>query len=395
MTVDIPSAFRFLFEKSRYKVAYGGRGSGKSWAFALVLVLIASSTQARILCTREIQRSIEDSVFRLLVDTINRIGLDSDFEITKNTIRHKVTGSEFLFLGLHRNRSQIKGIEGLTHVWVEEAEATSRESWDYLIPTIRTDDSEIWVSFNPDQATDPVYEMFVSEDRADSIVKKVSFRDNPFFPDPLRKEMEWDRERDHDKYRWIWDGETRAISDALVFKGCFSEKSFSLDEFEPVDGGPYYGADWGFSSDPTTLVRCFIKDQTLYIDHEAYGLHVDLDGMPALFDQVPGSRQWSIKADSARPETIHEMRKRGFPVNPARKGAGSIEDGISHIRSYKQVVIHPRCRHTIEEFKLYQYKVDQLTGKPTPKVEDKNNHCIDALRYALEDVSRAVSVAFI
>lgn len=391
--MKLSKSFEFLFRPKRYKVAYGGRGSGKSWAFALVLVLLASSTTIRILCTREIQRSIEDSVYRLLVDTIDRAGMSADFDIGKAVIRHRVTGSEFLFTGLHRNRSKVKGYEGIDICWVEEAESVSRESWDYLIPTIRKDGSEIWVSFNPDQETDPTYEMFVATERADAHVTKVTYRDNPWFPEALRKEMEWDREHDADKHRWVWEGFTRVISDALVFHGCFREEAF--DTPEEVDGGPYYGVDWGFSVDPTTCIRCYVKDQTLYIDHEAYGVHVDLDNMPALFDQVPGSREYTMTADNARPEMIHEMNGRGFYIKPARKGQGSVEDGIAHIRSYKEVVIHSRCRHTLEEFKLYSHKLDPLTGLPTPKLEDKHNHCIDALRYALEDVSRSVSVAFI
>jgi phage terminase large subunit len=395
MKVQIPTAFRFLFKPKRYKVAYGGRGSGKSWAFAAALILLAASGTYRILCTREIQRSIEDSVYRLLIDTAERLGVDHQFDIGKAVIRHRVTGSEFLFTGLHRNRSKVKGYEGIDICWVEEAESVSKESWDYLIPTIRKDGSEVWVSFNPDQETDPVYEMFVGTDREDAHVTKVTWKDNPFFPAALQKEMEWDQEHDADKFRWVWQGFTRVISDALVFHGCFIEKPFSLEEIGQPDGGPYYGVDWGFSVDPTTCIRAFIKDQTLYIDHEAYGVHVDLDAMPALFDQVPGSREYTMTADSARPEMIHELNGRGFYINGARKGQGSVEDGIAHIRSYKQVVIHPRCRHTLEEFKLYSHKLDPLTGNPTPKLEDKHNHCIDALRYALEDVSRSVSVALI
>lgn len=395
MRVDIPDAFKFLFTPKRYKVAYGGRGSGKSWAFALVLILLASSTTIRILCAREIQRSIDDSVYRLLIDTMERVGIDHQFEIGKAVIRHKVTGSEFLFTGLHRNRSKVKGYEGIDICWVEEAEAVSRESWDYLIPTIRKDGSEIWVSFNPDQETDPTYDMFVDSGREDAHITKVTYRDNPFFPAALKQEMEWDRQHDDDKYRWVWEGFTRAISDALVFHGKFIEQSFDDTEFEPFDGGPYYGCDWGFSVDPSTLIRCFIKNQTLYISHEAYAVGADLDALPRLFDTVPGSRDYTITGDSARPETIHEMNGRGFYIKGSRKGAGSVEDGISHIRSYKQIVIHPRCRHTLEEFKLYSYKTDKLTGYPTPTLEDKHNHCIDALRYAIEDVSRSVSVAFI
>ena len=393
---ELPPAYQFLSKPARYKVVYGGRGKAATWTFATLLILMAAEKQLRILCTREIQRSIKNSVQKVLIDTIGRLGMKQSFDILKDSIVHKVTGSEFLFMGLHRNREEVRGTEGIDICWLGEARNVSQDSLDFLIPTIRKENSEIWVDFNPDQETDPIYDMMVTNGREGALVKKLTYRDNPWFPEVLRKEMEWDREHDTDKYQWIWEGNTRTVSEALVFKGVFVERPFTIEEFGEPDGGPYYGADWGFSVDPTTLIRCFIKGQVLYIDYEAYGLHIDLDAMPALFDQVPHSRDNMITADSARPEMIHEMNKRGFFCDSARKGKGSIEDGIAHIRSYKEVVIHPRCRHTLEEFKLYSYKTDPLTGNPIPKLEDKHNHIIDALRYSLEDVSRGFpTVAFI
>jgi len=160
-------------------------------------------------------------------------------------------------------------------------------------------------------------------------------------------------------------------------------------EFEaPANARFFHGADWGFSADPTTLVRCFELDGSLWIDHEAYGLHVDIDDLPKLFDTIDTARKWPIKADSARPETISYMAKQGYRISGAKKWAGSVEDGIAHLRGFKKIYIHPRCKHTLEEFKLYSYKIDQNTGDVLPVIVDKHNHIVDAIRYSLDGYIR-------
>ena len=181
----------------------------------------------------------------------------------------------------------------------------------------------------------------------------------------------------------IWEGEVRKHSNAVIFAG-----RFRVEEFEtPKDARFYHGADWGFSVDPTALVRCFIKDRTIYIDREAWGVGIDLDETPALFDTIETARKWPIKADNARPETISFMRRRGFNISAAKKWQGSIEDGIEFLKSY-DIVIHPRCRHTIDEFNHYSYKVDKQTGDVLPIVVDSFNHILDGLRYSLVDLMR-------
>ena len=177
-----------------------------------------------------------------------------------------------------------------------------------------------------------------------------------------------------------------AHTDAQVFHG-----KYRIDSFDtPDDVVFYYGADWGFSQDPTTLIRCFVDDGTLYIDWEAYGVGVDIDKTPELFSQVPSSADYIITADSARPETISYMKQHGYPrMRRARKGKNSIEDGIAYLRSFREIVIHSRCKHTADEFKLYSYKRDRLTGDVLPTIEDKNNHFCDSLRYATESLRHA------
>ena len=242
--------------------------------------------------------------------------------------------------------------------------------------------------YNPDQIDDPIHKNFVLNRRDDSLVINANYWDNPFFPEVLRKEMEYDKRTDYDKYLHIWEGQTRSISDAQVFK-----HKYRVDTFEaPKETVFYYGADWGFSQDPTTLVRCYIVDRKLYIDYEAHGVGVDIDETPQLFNSVPGAAENKIVADSARPETISYMRKQDYNVVSAKKGAGSIEDGVAFLRSFEEIVIHDRCKHTQYEFKYYSYKTDRITGDILPVLVDKHNHIIDALRYATEPIRRSAGV---
>lgn len=375
----IPLISRLWRSDKRYRVAYGGRGSGKSYGVAQYLVSKALSEEPmRILCTKETQNSLSDSALAIIKRVIKDHGLDAYFRATKHGLQ-SIFGTEFIFRGL-QHPDRIKSLDDILIAWVEEAHSVTSEAWDVLTPTIRADDSEIWVTFNPDGVDDPVYQRFVIRGRDDSEVVKINYGDNEYFPDVLRREMEWDKAHDFDKYLHVWEGEPRSISDAQVFYGKWRTDTFAT----PENAEFYYGADWGFSQDPSVLVRCFVKDEALYIDHEAYGVGVDIVDTPALFDRVPGAKQWAITADSARPETIHHMQNVGYRMRPAQKAKGSVEDGIAFLRSFREIVIHERCKHTADEFKLYSYKRDRLTGEILPVLEDKHNHCIDALRYALE-----------
>jgi phage terminase large subunit len=187
--------------------------------------------------------------------------------------------------------------------------------------------------------------------------------------------------RDPEKYAHVWLGEYLRNSEARIFK------NWKVEEFEtPEDARFYFGADWGFSIDPTVLVRCWMSGRTLFVDQEAYRVGVEIDRTPALFETIPGSKRWPITADSARPETISYMRRHGFGnIGPATKGAGSVEEGIEFLKTY-DIVVHPRCRHTSDELTFYSWKVDPLTSEVLPVPADKHNHVIDALRYAVEGV---------
>jgi len=385
--LDVPGAFRGLYRNHRYKVFYGGRGSSKSWTIARVLLSLAYTSKVRVLCVREFQTSIADSVHKLLSDQIEALGLGSFFAITKNSILCPLTGSEFLFKGLRRNINEIKSTEGIDICWAEEAQSVSAESWQILIPTIRKEYSEIWVTFNPDDSESSTWKRFVINPPKNALVVKVNFDGNPWFPEVLNDERLDMLAKDPDAYDWVWNGNCRTISDAVIFKGRYIVDDFS----EPEDVRPYYGVDWGFSQDPTVMVRCYIQDNTLYVTHEAYGRGVEFEQLPGFFDSVPKSREWPVKADNARPETISYVRRQGFNIAPADKWPGSIEDGIAHLKGFTKIVIHPRCKHFTMEAALYKYKVDQNTGDVLPVIVDANNHLWDALRYALDGYIRRSS----
>lgn len=387
---QFPRKLKPLFEPARYKGVYGPRGSAKSHSIAAALVAVGAERQERILCCREIQRSIRDSVKRLIDDKIAANGYSEFYESTDAEIRG-ANGTLFLFAGLRTNVDSVKSLEGVTKVWVEEAATVSKNSLEILIPTIRTPGSELWFSWNPRHPTDPVDDMFRGSagPPPDSLVLEMSWRNNPWFPDVLRKEMEWDRRRDPDKYQHVWEGGYLLNSEARVFKNW---RIGSEEEFTPnATTRFYYGADWGFSVDPTALVRCYIEGRTLFFDYEAWAVGCEIDKTPALFDKIPDCRKWPIRADSARPETISYMQRNGFPrMVAAKKGKDSVHDGVEFLKSF-DILIHPRCRHLIDEFTMYSYKTDPLTGQILPILDDspaRHVNLIDAARYALEDARR-------
>ena len=377
--VKLAKVFKPLDKPARYKIMYGGRGGGKSHTVATKLVFLALQQKIRVLCAREYQVSIADSVHKLLCDKIADYGLYPYYTITKTGI-FSASGSEFIFKGLHHNVTEIKSLEGIDIAWIEEAHSVSRESWELLIPTIRKEGSEIWLTFNPMKPDDETYKRFVLNPPDGAILLKVGWQHNPWFPETLNQERLYCQRTSPDDYAHIWEGEPKVLTDAQVFKGAFAVEPFET----PTDARFFHGVDWGFAQDPTAMVRGFIKDGRFYVDAEVYGVGVELDETPQLFDSIPTARSWPIKADSARPETISFIRRKGFNISAAKKWAGSIEDGIACLKAFEKIVIHPRCKHTAEEFRLYSYKVDKMNGDILPVVVDAHNHCIDALRYALD-----------
>lgn len=295
----------------------------------------------------------------------------------------KSEGGNFVFnLEVEGNHNYFAG-DVLVHN-CEEAQTISEESWSILIPTIRKSGSEIWISWNPTDEDAPTYKRFVTAPPPDCCSAEVNYFDNPWFPEVLRKEMEYLKETDYSAYEHVWLGKPLTISDAVIFAGKYRVEAFPDDLWEKADR-LFFGADFGFAKDPSTLVRSFILDDCLYIEYEAYGVGVEITELPQLYDAVPGARKWPIKADSARPETISYLHKEhGFNISAADKWQGSIEDGIAHLKGFRQIIIHDRCKHMAEEARLYRYKIDKRTNEILPVIEDKNNHLWDALRYSLD-----------
>lgn len=215
--VEIPAAFQPLFLPARYKVFYGGRGAAKSWNYARALLLRAANRSTRILCCREVQNSIRDSVHKLLKDQIDLMGLGAHFQVLDNEIRG-ANGSTFIFKGLRHNQNEIKSTEGVDIAWVEEANTVSDDSWRTLIPTIRDEDSEIWVSFNTGHKLDPAWQRFVVNKPHDAVVVKVGYQDNPWLPATLRAEMEHLKATDYDEYLHIWEGHLQIFVNGSIYR---------------------------------------------------------------------------------------------------------------------------------------------------------------------------------
>lgn len=253
--VEFPDTLSFLFEPHRYKIAYGGRGGAKSWNFARALIARAVEEKTLILCAREIQKSIDESVYRLLVDQIQEMGLSGFFEVQKTKIIGQ-NGSEFVFAGLRGNTDNLKSYEGVDIVWIEEAHVVSRNSWEKLIPTIRKAGSEIWVTFNPELEDDETYQRFVADPPNNAFVRKVNWRDNPWFPDVLNQERLDARRRMSDAdYEHIWEGKPKQAVEGAIFA---AEMTKAAEEHRitrvPVKEGIPVNTFWDLGQSDSTCI---------------------------------------------------------------------------------------------------------------------------------------------
>ena len=394
LRVELPQKLITLFAPARgelrYRVLRGGRGSGKSFSAAKIAAIWGAIEPLRILCAREFQNSIAQSFHAELKNAINSCPwLSTQYDVGIDYLRHKSNGTEFLFKGLRHNIDGIKSMAQIDLVIVEEAETVPAGSWQDLLPTIRAEGSEIWIIYNPKRRDSWVAKTFDTDDLPPrTLIADINYDGNPFFPSVLNEQRLHDREvMDPALYRHVWEGGYYEQSDAQVFAGKYEIKDF---EPQPKWDGPYYGLDFGFSQDETAGVKAWIHDNTLYIEHELYEKRLELDDTAkAMIDNLPDVERHTVRADNARPESISYLKRNGIPrIVACEKGKGSVEDGIQFIKSFKKVIIHPRCEQTAKEFDLYSYKVDRLSGDILPVLVDQNNHAIDALRYALEPVMK-------
>lgn len=388
----------------RYKGVKGGRGSGKSHFFAtLAVVQMLADPHTDFLCLREVQQSLKFSAKKLIESKIEAMGVGHHFKIVDNEIRRigpsGMTTGVMLFQGMKDHTAEsIKSMEGFNRAWFEEASRMSKLSLELLLPTIREPDSEIWFSWNPGQATDPIEKFFVESTPPDSVLAHVNFDDNPFCPREVFDEATRSQLHDADRYPHVWLGQYDTKSDDQVLGG-----RYIVEDFEPQSewDGPYYGSDFGFSSDPQTLITLYVDSvaNRIYIYREDWETGVEVDDLEAFFDRqlMPVKRHPSpiIRCDNARPELISHLCRHGYPgAIGAEKWNGSVEDGISKLRSFDKIVIHMDCKRTAQECVDYKYKRDRLTDDVLPVIIDRHNHCIDAIRYAIEPLTKLRARSF-
>ncbi|MDC4235882.1 PBSX family phage terminase large subunit [Pasteurella multocida] len=398
--IEIPPKLIPVFSGNyRYRGSYGGRGSAKTRTFAKMTAVIAykramAGDSGVVLCGREFMNSLEDSSLEEVKQAIrSEPFLEAFFEIGEKYIRTKCGRVSYIFSGLRHNLDSIKSKARILLAWVDEAESVSEMAWSKLIPTVREHNSEIWLTWNPekrDSATDKRFRQFPPDN---SVIVEMNYTDNPWFPDVLEQERLNDKKRlDDATYRWIWEGAYFEASEAQIFNGKYEEL-----EFKPNQdfNGPYFGLDFGFAKNPTAVVKCWVFDNNLYIEHEAGKTGLELDHTAGFMkERVPDIEKYILRADSARPESISYLNRNGIPrIEGVKKWNGSVEDGIEHIKSYRKIYIHPRCKETLREFRLYSYKTDRLTGDVLSTVLDKHNHYIDAIRYALNPLIQSKNAA--
>ncbi len=399
LDLTIPKAYKDLFTPSRFKVFYGGRGGGKSVAVALALLGIGIQKKTRILCTRELQTSIQDSVHRLLSDIIRDKKLENEYEILQTTIRHRRNGTEFLFKGLKHNITEIKGFEGIDIVWCEEAENISDRSWEVLIPTIRKEGSEIWVIFNPRNANDPTYQRFITTQRDDAIVRKVSWRDNPFFPDTLRKEMEILKATDPESYEHVYEGEldTRR-SGAIYAKLIDAARKDNRITRVPYDPSCEVFTAWdlGFGDATSIWWLQFVGRELRWLEcYENSGEQLDH------YVQIIKSKPYNYMAEGHYlPHDGAAGNIRGGSVSNQLYDMGirniiiprdsDINSGIELTRQTLQFSVFDadKCKDGLRALENYKYEWNEDLGRFKDKpLHDWSSNYADAARYAARAAS--------
>ena len=388
---EFPVKLEGLFKKSRYKVLFGGRGGAKSWGIARALLIKGAKDPIRILCAREFQTSIKDSVHKLLCDQIDSLGLLSFYEITQTSIRGR-NGTEFAFVGLKNNVANIKSYEGVDICWVEEAQTTSRLSWNVLIPTIRKEGSEIWISFNPELETDETYQRFVANPPADCITMKVNWYDNPWFPDTLRLEKDALKARDEEAYNQVWEGLCRQTVDGAIFAKEMqqAEKDGRICRVPYDATKPVHAVfDLGWSDSTAIWFLQFVGMETRlirYIEDSQKTISYYLATMQTygyVYDKIWLPHDAENKTLAAAGRSIDDIvRAAGYKTEIMPRVP--ILDSINAART-----IFPNCyfdrEHTADGLaclRHYRYEVDPETGQFSRNpLHDHYSHGADAFRY--------------
>ena len=388
---EFPVKLEGLFKKSRYKVAYGGRGGAKSWGIARALLILGAKSPLRILCAREFMTSMRDSVHKLLCDQIEALSLFGFYEITQASIKGK-NGTEFSFVGLKNNIANVKSYEGVDICWVEEAQTVSRLSWNVLIPTIRKEGSEIWVSFNPELETDETYQRFVAIPPADCITMKVNWYDNPWFPETLKLEKDSLKVRDEEAYNQVWEGLCRQTVDGAIFAKEMQQAEkegricrVAYDATKPV----HAVFDLGWSDSTAIWFLQFVGMETRlirYIEDSQKTISYYLSTMQTfgyVYDTIWLPHDAENKTLAAAGRTIDDIvRAAGYKTRIMPRVP--VLDSINAART-----IFPTCyfdrEHTADGLaclRHYRYEVDPETGQFSRNpLHDHYSHGADAFRY--------------
>lgn len=375
-TIEIPEEFERLFDRDwREAAVWGGRFSLKSHTVARFLLIRARQEKTRILCAREFQNSIADSSHQLLSDLIQQYQL-YDFKVTDKSIENTITGSDFIFKGLRHNEQSVKSIEGIDIAWVEEAQTISKESIEILTPTVRKEGSQIIYTYNRLMEDDPVHQRLVIEGRPNTLLINVNYDiaiKYGLMPDVIRNEMEDDKANRPVLYKHKWLGEPSSMERKIYRDWKFIEQIPHEARLE------CYGLDFGYSNDPTAIIAVYYYNGGFILDEIAYQKGLSNKQIADVLNALPKA---TIKADSAEPKSIDEIRSYGLTVLPCVKGADSVQQGIQFVQR-QRISVTSRSFNIIDNYNRYLWQEDR-TGKIINKPEHEYSHTMDAIRYALE-----------
>lgn len=389
--LEFPDWAEALFQPKRFKVMYGGRGGGKSWAVARALLIQGAQKTLRVLCTREVQKSIKDSVHRLLSDQIVAMGLEGFYEILETEIRGK-NGTIFLFSGLLQHTiDSIKSFEGVDRVWVEEAHSVSKKSWDVMIPTIRKPGSEVWATFNPQLETDEVYARFVKMGREDCLAIKVNYSDNPWFPEVLETErLHAKKTMKPTEYAYIWEGQCLpAVEGAIYFDEVAQAQEDGRIRPVPVDPLLKVHAVWDLGwNDSMSIILVQRSASELRIVDYIEDSHRTLSDYALELKE----KRWNWGTDYLPHDGFTRDFKTGKSAQEILQAMGrtvaqtpkmDVEGGIKAAR-----VVFPRIffdetktKRLVECLKRYRRRINQVTNEPGDPLHDEFSHGADAFRY--------------
>jgi phage terminase large subunit len=390
VAAQFPEKLQFLFQPARYKVAKGGRGGAKSWGFARALLILGATRKLRVLCSREVQKSIKDSVHKLLSDQIESLGLGHFYEVLLTEIRGK-NGTEILFAGLSdQTAMSIKSFEGIDIVWVEEAQGVTDRSWNILTPTIRKKDSEIWVSFNPDLDTDPTYVRFVENPPPGAIVVTINYGDNPWFPAVLEAERLHCLQTNPKDYPNIWEGQCKAAVDGAVY----ADEIAKAQEEKRVRNVPYDPAlkvhvvwDLGWNDAMSLILVQRLGSEIRVIDYIE-----DRQKTYDWFSATLKERRWNWGKLFLPHDGEHKNAQTGKSARQVLEGLGwaveitpsmTIEDGIRQARMVfpRLYIDREKCDRLIQCMKRYKRHIPIKTNEPASPIHDEWSHGADAFRY--------------